>query len=96
MPALLRSVGLPAHTAVGTNLVVGFLLGAAGFAGHLASARRSSGVVLAVSLVGAIPGAWLGARLLGPSRPRTRSCGDRGRAPGRGGRDRRHAAAAAA
>ena len=31
MPALLRSVGLPAHTAVGTNLVVGFFLGAAGY-----------------------------------------------------------------
>ena len=35
MPALLRSVGLPAHAAVGTNLVVGFFLGAAGFTAHL-------------------------------------------------------------
>jgi uncharacterized protein len=34
MPALLRAVRLPASTAVGTNLVVGFLLGVAGFAAH--------------------------------------------------------------
>ncbi len=36
MPALLRAVGLTAHRAVGTNLVVGFLLGLAGFAAHAA------------------------------------------------------------
>ncbi len=64
MPALIRSVGLPAHTAVGTNLVVGFLLGVAGFAGHLLRSEVEW-VVLAVSLVGAIPGAWLGARFSG-------------------------------
>ncbi len=34
MPALLGRVGLPAARAVGTNLVVGFCLGVAGFAGH--------------------------------------------------------------
>jgi uncharacterized membrane protein YfcA len=64
MPALIRSVGLPAHTAVGTNLVVGFLLGVAGFAGHLLRSEVEW-TVLAVSLVGAIPGAWLGARFTG-------------------------------
>ena len=64
LPALIRSVGLPAHTAVGTNLVVGFLLGVAGFAGHLLRSEVEW-VVLAVSLVGAIPGAWLGARFTG-------------------------------
>jgi uncharacterized membrane protein YfcA len=64
MPALLRSVGLPAHTAVGTNLVVGFLLGAAGFAAHLIRSEVEWDV-LAVCLVGAIPGAWLGARFTG-------------------------------
>ena len=36
MPALLRGVGLPAAKAVGTNLVVGFFLGVAGFAAHAA------------------------------------------------------------
>ena len=51
MPALIRSVGLPAHTAVGTNLVVGFLLGVAGFAGHLLRSEVEW-AVLAVSLAG--------------------------------------------
>ncbi|MGH3023162.1 MAG: sulfite exporter TauE/SafE family protein [Gaiellaceae bacterium] len=64
MPALLRSVGLPAHTAVGTNLVVGFFLGTAGFAAHLVR-LEVEWLVLGVSLAGAIPGAWLGARFSG-------------------------------
>ena len=64
MPALIRSVGLPAHTAVGTNLVVGFLLGTAGFAAHLVRSEVEWRV-LAVGLAGAIPGAWLGARYAG-------------------------------
>jgi uncharacterized protein len=64
MPALLRSVGLPAHTAVGTNLVVGFFLGSAGFAAHLVRGEVEW-LVLAVCLAGAIPGAWLGARFSG-------------------------------
>src|SRR6188508_424650 len=34
MPALLRGVGLDLRRAAGTNLVVGFLLGIAGFATH--------------------------------------------------------------
>ncbi len=64
MPALLRSVGLPAHTAVGTNLVVGFFLGTAGFTAHLVRSEVEW-LVLVVSLAGAIPGAWLGARASG-------------------------------
>lgn len=64
LPALIRSVGLSAHAAVGTNLVVGFFLGAAGFAGHLVRSEVEW-LVLAVSLAGAIPGAWLGARSTG-------------------------------
>jgi uncharacterized protein len=64
LPALIRSVGLPAHTAVGSNLVVGFLLGVAGFAGHLLRSEVEW-AVLAFSLAGAIPGAWLGARYTG-------------------------------
>ena len=64
MPALVRSVGLDIRRAAGTNLVVGFLLGAAGFATYAAG----TGVVwdvLAVGLAGAIPGGWLGARATG-------------------------------
>lgn len=64
LPALLGRVGLTAHLAVGTNLVVGFFLGVAGFLGHLARAEVEW-AVLAVSLVGALPGAWLGARASG-------------------------------
>jgi uncharacterized membrane protein YfcA len=64
MPALLGPVGLTAHRAVGTNLVVGFFLGGAGFLGHVAR-LEVEWVVLAVSLAAALPGGWLGARLSG-------------------------------
>jgi uncharacterized protein len=64
MPALIRSVGLPAATAVGTNLVVGFFLGTAGFIGH-AVRSEIQWVVLLVSVSGALPGAWIGARYTG-------------------------------
>jgi uncharacterized membrane protein YfcA len=64
MPALLRSVGLDARRAVGTNLVVGFLLGLFGFAAHALRLEVDWGL-LAAGLAGAMPGAWLGARLTG-------------------------------
>ncbi len=70
MPALIRSVGLPAHTAVGTNLVVGFFLGVAGFAGHLVRSEVDW-AVLAAGVAGAVPGAWLGARSTGRIDERT-------------------------
>lgn len=62
LPALLRAVGLPAAKAVGTNLVVGFFLGVAGFAAHAARLDVEWGL-LAPGLAGALPGAWLGARV---------------------------------
>ena len=43
MPALVRSVGLDVRRAAGTNLVVGFLLGVAGFATHAAAHGRRVG-----------------------------------------------------
>ena len=64
MPALVRSVGLDVRRAAGTNLVIGFLLGIAGFAAH-AAGERVDWDVLAAGLAGAIPGAWLGARATG-------------------------------
>jgi uncharacterized membrane protein YfcA len=64
MPALLRAVGLDARRAVGTNLIVGFFLGVAGFAAH-AFRLEVEWDLLAVGLAGALPGAWLGARLTG-------------------------------
>ena len=64
MPALVRAVGLDVRRAAGTNLVVGFLLGLAGFATH-AAALRIDWDVLAAGLAGGLPGAWLGARATG-------------------------------
>ena len=64
MPALIRSVGLDVRKAAGTNLVVGFFLGVAGFATH-AIGEGVDWPVLDRGLVGAIPGGWLGARASG-------------------------------
>jgi uncharacterized membrane protein YfcA len=64
MPTLLRGVGMDVRRAAGTNLVVGFLLGVAGFAAQAGSV----GVdwwTLGAGLAGAIPGGWLGARATG-------------------------------
>ena len=64
MPALLRGVGLSAHSAVGTNLVIGFALGVVAFATHALLGNVEWGV-LAVGIAGALPGGWFGARLTG-------------------------------
>jgi hypothetical protein len=64
MPALLRAVGLDVRRAVGTNLVVGLLLGVAGFAAHALRLEVEWGL-LGAGLAGALPGAWLGARVTG-------------------------------
>lgn len=61
VPALVRSVGLEVRRAVGTNLVVGFFLGVAGFATY-ATREGVDWDVLAAGLAGALPGGWLGAR----------------------------------
>jgi uncharacterized protein len=63
MPALLRFVGEEPVRAVGTNLLVGVCVGAAGVVGH-----TPSGIDWAAFAVGAaasVPGALLGARLTG-------------------------------
>ena len=64
MPALVRGVGLGVKRAAGTNLVVGFLLGVAGFAAHAGSLGVDRPILLA-GLAGAIPGGWLGAKANG-------------------------------
>jgi uncharacterized protein len=64
MPALVRGVGLGVKRAAGTNLVVGFLLGVAGFAAH-AGAVGIDWETLAAGLAGALPGGWLGAKATG-------------------------------
>jgi uncharacterized membrane protein YfcA len=65
MPALVRSVGLDVRRAAGTNLVVGFLLGVAGFLTHAAGGEGVDWPVLGAGLAGGIPGGWLGARATG-------------------------------
>jgi uncharacterized protein len=64
MPALLAVVGMTAHRAVGTNLVVGFVLGVAAFATY-ALQLEVEWDLLAAGVAGALPGGWLGARLTG-------------------------------
>jgi uncharacterized membrane protein YfcA len=70
MPALVRSVGLDVRRAAGTNLVVGFLLGVAGFVTHAAN-LDVDWAILAAGLAGAIPGGYLGARWTGVASERT-------------------------
>jgi uncharacterized protein len=63
LPALLRYVRADAFRAVGTNVAVGFCLGAAGVVGHL-----NGGVdwgLLAIGAACSVPGSVLGARLTG-------------------------------
>ena len=74
MPALVRGVGMDVRRAAGTNLVVGFLLGVAGFAAH-AGALGVDWAILAAGLAGAIPGGWLGAKATG--RSTSTCCGSR-------------------
>ena len=64
MPALLRLVGETPSRAVGTNLTVGVLVGAAGLIGHLPEAAPDWDL-LALGAAASVPGALLGARLTG-------------------------------
>jgi uncharacterized protein len=64
MPTLVRGVGMDVKRAAGTNLVVGFLLGVAGFAAH-AGAVGVERELLIAGLAGAIPGGWFGAKATG-------------------------------
>ena len=72
VPALIRWVGEDHLRAIGTNLVVGVAVGAAGLLGHL-----PAGVDWTLLWVGAgasIPGALIGSRLTGRlSAPRSRA-----------------------
>ena len=64
MPALLRLVGEVPSRAVGTNLLVGVVVGIAGLVGHLPSAAPDRAIFL-VGSAASIPGAVVGARLTG-------------------------------
>jgi len=67
MPALIRWVGEEPTRAVGTNLVVGIAVGAAGLVGHLPGGIDWT--LLWVGAAGSIPGALLGSRLTGRLSP---------------------------
>ena len=88
MPALLKGVGLTAHKAVGTNLVVGFFLGVSGLPrpprtarGRMGRARRVGG--------GGDPGRVARSPPHGTDVRSDAEARDRGRAPRHLGRDRR-------
>jgi uncharacterized protein len=63
LPALIRWVGEEPARAVGTNLVVGVFVGAAGLVGHLPGGIDWT--LLWVGAAGSLPGALLGSRLTG-------------------------------
>lgn len=63
MPALIRWVGEEPARAIGTNLVVGIAVGAAGLLGHLPGGIDWT--LLEVGAAGSIPGALIGSRLTG-------------------------------
>jgi uncharacterized protein len=62
LPAMLR-MGEPLAAAIGTNVTVGFFVGAAGVSGHLPGGVDWT--LLAVGAVASVPGALLGSRLTG-------------------------------
>jgi uncharacterized protein len=63
LPALIRWVGEDPARAIGTNLVVGIFVGAAGLVGHLPGGIDWT--LLWVGAGGSLPGALLGSRLTG-------------------------------
>jgi uncharacterized protein len=67
LPAMLRWVGEEPARAVGTNLVVGIAVGAAGLLGHLPGGIDWT--LLWVGAAGSIPGALIGSRLTGRLSP---------------------------
>jgi uncharacterized protein len=69
MPALLRWVGEQPLRAVGTNLVVGIAVGAAGLVGHLPGGIDWT--LFGLGAAASIPGALVGSRLTGRLAPAT-------------------------
>ena len=65
MPALVRGVGLDVKRAAGTNLVVGFLLGVAGFAAHAGALGVDWPIARSRGSPARFPGGWLGAKATG-------------------------------
>jgi uncharacterized protein len=63
LPAMVKWAGVSPAAAVGTNTAVGIVVGVGGLIGHLPSGIDWA--LLAAGAVGAMPGAYLGAHLVG-------------------------------
>ena len=63
LPAMVRWDGVGPYEAVGTNAAVGAVVGVGGLLGHLPSGVDWD--ILAAGCVGGVPGAYLGAHLVG-------------------------------
>ena len=70
LPALLRLLRMDPRVAAGTNLVIGFLLGAVAFVAHGIQGQADVPVLVAMSLTG-MAGTYIGARLTGRASLRT-------------------------
>jgi hypothetical protein len=64
LPALITILRIDPRVAAGSNLVIGFLMGAFGWVGHVASGQVDYPLLVLMTLTG-MGGTWQGARLTG-------------------------------
>ncbi len=64
LPALITILGIDARVAAGSNLVIGFLMGAFGWVGHVARGQVDYPLLVLMALTGMV-GTYQGARLTG-------------------------------
>ena len=64
LPALITILGIDPRVAAGSNLVIGFLMGAFGWVGHVARGQVDYPLLALMALTG-MGGTWQGARLTG-------------------------------
>lgn len=74
LPALVRVLRLEPQMAAGTNLFIGFFMGALGWVGHVAQRQVDYPLVVLMAAT-AMAGSYLGAMLTGRSEPRSLSAG---------------------
>ena len=68
LPTLLQVVGLSPHRAVGTNMVIGAIMGVFGFLGHSIKGEVDYALLMFMG-VSAVLGSYLGAMLTGRASP---------------------------
>lgn len=64
MPALVNVLKLPPAIAIGTNTIIGLLVGASGFASHVLAGNLDAALIVALGGTGMV-GSYLGARATG-------------------------------